>query len=68
MKKTQDLPVVVMKLEIISLSRKKGLEKKVKEKNFGGEVGFRVYDVEKIKEDEEEEDGKEWQICLKKIL
>ena len=26
---------------------------------FGGEVGFRAYDVEKLEEDGEEEDGKE---------
>ena len=38
---------------------KKYLEKKVKGKNFGGEVGFRVYLVEKIKENGEDEDGKE---------
>ena len=49
--------MVLTKLEIINLSRKKrkkSFEEKEKGENFGGEVGFRVYDVKKI-----EEDGKE---------
>ena len=61
-----DLFVVLMKFEIVGLSRKKrnkGLTKKEKGENFGGEVGFRVYDVKKM-----EEDGEEEQICLKEIL
>ena len=52
---------MLTKLEIISSSRKKrkkSLEKKVKGENFGGETGFRIYNVEKIKQDGEE-DGKE---------
>ena len=36
--------------------------------NFGGEVGFMIYDVEKIEEDGEKEDEKEGQICPKEIL
>ena len=46
----QDLLVVLTKFEIVGLSRKnrkKGLRKKEKGENFGGEVGFRVYDVKK---------------------
>ena len=40
---------------IVGLSRKKkGLGKKKKGENFGSEVRFRVYDIEKIKEDGEE--------------
>ena len=53
----RDLPVVLTELEIIGLSRrkrKKGLGEKKKGENFGGEVRFRIYDVEKIKENEEE--------------
>ena len=55
---TRDHFVVVMKLEIISSSRKKGLGKKVKGKKFGGKVGFRIYDVEKIEEYEEDDEKK----------
>ena len=65
----QDLPIVLMKLEIVGLSikkRKKCLGKKEKREDFGSEVGFRVYDLEKIEEDGEEEDEEEGQICLKK--
>ena len=61
-KKARDLSMVLTKLKIISLSRKKrkkGLEMKVKGENFGGEVGFRVFDGEKIEEDRDEEDEKE---------
>ena len=67
----RDLSVVLTKLEIFSSSRKerkKGFGKKVKGENFGGEVGFRIYDVKKIEEDKEEENGKEEQIYLKEIL
>ena len=65
-----DLPVMLMELEIIGLSRKKrkSLEKKEKSENFGGEVGFRVYNLEEMEEDGEEDDGEEWQICMKEIL
>ena len=31
----------------------------MKREHFGGEVGFKVYDVEKIEEDGEKEHGKE---------
>ena len=47
--------------------RKKWFGKEGKMRKFGGEVGFRVYDVEKIEEDGEK-DGEEWQICSKEIL
>ena len=65
----QDLPIVLMKLEIVSLSinkRKKSLGKKEKREDFGCEVGFRVDDVEKMEEDGEEEHEEEGQICMKK--
>ena len=43
--------MVLTKLKIISLSRKKkkkkGLRKNVKVENFGSEVKFRIYDIEK---------------------
>ena len=39
-----------------------------KGKNFGDKVEFKVYDVEKIEEDGEQEDGEEEQICPKEIL
>ena len=44
-------------------NREKKFRKEGERRNFGSEVGFMAYDVEKIKED-----GKEWQICLKEIL
>ena len=40
----------------IKKKEKKSLRKKVKGENFGNEVGFRIYDVEKIKEDGEEDE------------
>ena len=40
----------------------------MKEEIFGGEVRFRVYNVEKIKDYGEEEGGKEGQICPKEIM
>ena len=45
---------------------KKGLDKE-KWVNFGSEVGFKIYDVEKMEEDGEEEDRRT-QICSKEIL
>ena len=54
--KTRDLSIVLTKFEIISSSRKKrkSSRKKVKGENFGSEVEFMIYDVEKIKEDGKE--------------
>ena len=58
----QDLPIVLMELEIVGISiknRKKILGKKEKREDCGSEVGFRVYDVEKMEEDGEEENEEE---------
>ena len=48
-----------MRLSVHQKKREKKFKKEVRGENFGSEVGFRIYDVEKIKEDWEEEDGKE---------
>ena len=40
----------------------------MKGENFGSEVRFWIYDVKKIEEDEEKEDGKEGKICSQEIL
>ena len=55
----RDLFVVLTKLEIISSSRKKRKKRFGKEgdgENFDGEVEFRIYDVEKIEEYEEDDE------------
>ena len=52
----------------IKKKEEKKFGKKGKRRNLSGEVEFRVYDIEKMEEDGEEEDEEERKICPKKIL